>query len=207
MEKLIVVRHCESEHHLNGLSGGWTNCSLTDLGRQQAARVAERVRAEVGGGPWALYSSDLKRARETAEILGAAIGKRPELRRELREINNGISAGMLAKEAEPLANPLPAGALRVDHRFFEGGETWREFYVRVAAWLDTLVTTERRLPVLVTHGGTALNIIAWWLYLDADALARVSFGGAAGGVTVLSTSRWGERVLEVLGDTTHLTDR
>src|SRR5262245_23137064 len=134
MQKLIVVRHCEAEHHLNGLTGGWTDCPLTVLGRRQAARVAERVRAEIGGLPWALYSSDLLRARETAEILGDALGQQPELRRELREINNGIAAGRLVKDADPLATPLPPGAVRIDHRFFEGGETWREFYARVAAW-------------------------------------------------------------------------
>jgi broad specificity phosphatase PhoE len=204
VQTLIIVRHCESEHHLNGLSGGWTDCPLTPLGRRQAVRVAERLRTEVGDEPHALYSSDLLRARETAEAIAAVLGQPPELRPELREINNGIAAGMLNVEAEPLANPQPPGTLRIDHRFFEGGETWREFHSRVTAWLETLAATETRLPVLVTHGGTAINIIAWWLYLEADALERVSFGGAAGGVTLLTTNRWGERVLEVLGDTTHL---
>jgi broad specificity phosphatase PhoE len=206
MQTLLVVRHCESEHHLNGLTGGWTDSPLTPRGCRQAARVAGRVRTEVGTDPCALYSSDLRRARETAEAIGDALGQPLRLCRELREINNGIAAGMLYVEAEPLANPLPAGALRIDHRFFEGGETWREFHTRVTTWLDTLAAAESRLPILVTHGGTAINIIAWWLHLDADALERVSFGGAAGGVTRLTTNRCGERTLELLGDTTHLRD-
>jgi probable phosphoglycerate mutase len=204
MKKPILVRHCQSEHYVNGLTGGWTDTPLTELGREHAVLLAGRVRQEIADGSCVLFTSDLKRAAETAAYIGGVIGKEPVTEPGLREFNNGIAAGLTETEAAKIRAPEPSVEGTVDYRPFAGGETWREFYARVAACLERLVQAEQENVILVAHGGTVLNTIAWWLYLDADALARVSFRTSPGGITVLTTNRWNERVLDTLSSMEHL---
>ena len=55
MKTLIVIQHCQSEHHINELTGGWTDTPLTARGRRQAYCVAERLRDKLGASPCPLY--------------------------------------------------------------------------------------------------------------------------------------------------------
>lgn len=59
-------------------------------------------------------------------------------------------------------------------------------------------------PILVTHGGVVVNVIAWWLRLDVELLAKMSFGVAPGGISWLISGPWNERILQSLGQTNHL---
>ena len=43
MGKIILIQHCQSEHHINNMSGGWTDTPLTEFGRKQA----ETYRGEI----------------------------------------------------------------------------------------------------------------------------------------------------------------
>ncbi len=203
MRTLIVIRHGESEHHLNGLTGGWTDCGLTDLGRRQASLLAERLARELAGQPpLRLYYSDLKRAAETAATVAQALGLEAIPMRELREFNNGQAAGLTIAEAESIE--LPRTYPILDWQPYSGAETYRRFYERVAAAMDDLDRREANAALIVTHGGTHNLIVAWWLKLGAEALDQVSFAAATTGVTVLTHNRWNERTIERLNDTAHL---
>jgi broad specificity phosphatase PhoE len=58
--------------------------------------------------------------------------------------------------------------------------------------------------LLVTHGGTIMRIVSWWLGLDLDQSDRVSFGCEPASLSVLKANRWNGHVLERLNDTAHL---
>jgi probable phosphoglycerate mutase len=88
----ILVRHAQSEHHVLGLTGGWTDTPLTALGHEQSRLVAARLTDELGVTPVRLYSSDLVRAHETARHIGEAFGVEAVLDERLREHNNGECA-------------------------------------------------------------------------------------------------------------------
>ena len=64
MTTLLLVRHGETDWNRDGRWQGGSDTSLNDLGREQARSLA----AELDGDIDAVYSSDLARARETAEI-------------------------------------------------------------------------------------------------------------------------------------------
>ena len=49
MKHIITVQHTQSEHHTNGMVGSWTDWNLTELGRQQADRIAVRLKEELAG--------------------------------------------------------------------------------------------------------------------------------------------------------------
>ena len=70
MRKLYLVRHGETDWNRTGRFQGHTDVELNDQGRDQARALAERLR---GREIAAITSSDLRRARETAEILAATL--------------------------------------------------------------------------------------------------------------------------------------
>jgi probable phosphoglycerate mutase len=74
--RLVFVRHGESVHAVRGIVGGPRGCQgLTEVGREQARRLAARLTTELGGdGPIGVYSSVLRRAVETAAPVAAALG-------------------------------------------------------------------------------------------------------------------------------------
>ena len=203
-ERLVLVQHCQSEHHVNGLTGGWTDTPLTPLGRRQAECLADRLKGMVAGEQVCLVCSDLKRAKETADVVAAALGVKAQPAPDLREFNNGIAAGMTREETKRHEAPIPSGGPGIDRRPFEGAETWREFYARVCRCMDSLLPTFAGVPIIVAHGGTLNNIVAWWLGLPADMLARVSFQPSPASISVLGVSKWGERAIKSLNDRSHL---
>jgi probable phosphoglycerate mutase len=202
VKPIILVRHAQSEHHVNGLTGGWTDTGLTDLGRRQAACLASRLKQESEHTPVRFYCSDLKRALETAEIVGQEIGITPQLVPELREFNNGVAAGMMREEADKLRRE-PSEPLS-DWQPYPQSETLGQFYRRVAGFMDRLVEEQEALLLLVTHGGTLVDIVAWWLQLDGEALSKMSFGAQPTSISVLRVNQWGGHELERLNDTAHL---
>lgn len=202
MNPIILVRHAQSEHHVNGLTGGWTDTGLTDLGRRQAACLASRLKQELQGIPVRMVCSGLKRALQTAEVIGQEIGVTAQLVPELCEFNNGIAAGMLREEADKIQHK-PTEPLS-DWQPYPEAETWRQFYWRVAGFMDRLDVEQEGLLLVVTHGGTLVNVVAWWLQLGGEVISKVSFAAHPASISVLTVNQWGEHVLERLNDTAHL---
>ena len=89
MKTIITIQHTQSVHHTNGMVGSWTDWELSELGVQQANRIGEKLKAELSGKKFVMYSSDLLRAKQTAENVGKYLGLTPILRTELRERNLG----------------------------------------------------------------------------------------------------------------------
>jgi probable phosphoglycerate mutase len=100
---VILVRHGQSEHHVRGLTGGWTDTPLTEIGHEQAVRVAARLKEELGQTPITLYTSDLLRAGETARHIARAFGVEPVADPRIREHNNGEGAGLTIDEARSVS--------------------------------------------------------------------------------------------------------
>lgn len=204
--RLIVIRHAQSEHHVNGLTGGWTDTGLSDLGHEQARRLAERLRMELAGVPITLYASDLRRAAETAAPIAAALGVPVTPEPRLREHNNGAAAGLTIAEASRRYPESFAGPWGTDVRPFPGAETWREFDLRICSFLME-IPAAGPLPLLVTHGGTLMHIVAWWIGIGFEALQRTWFGCPPAGIAVLHADdgpTWSHRGIDRLGDIAHL---
>ena len=90
---ILLARHGETNDNLEPIRvQGFSDTPLNDTGRRQAAELAERV---AGEGIVSLWSSDLARARETAEIVGARVGLEPRLDARLREADRGRWEGRL----------------------------------------------------------------------------------------------------------------
>jgi len=199
MEPIILVRHAEPAEPPEGTASHWTDTELSDLGRRQAACVARRLKDEIGDTPCAVVTSDLKRASQTADLICRALGVAATVTGELREFNNGGGIGGSVEEITR-SSEQQAASSGVE------GETWEHFYGRVSSCMERLVAGQDRLLVVVSHYGTMMNIVTWWLGLGLNSSGDigVSFGGTLASIAVLKIDRRGKHVLERLNDTTHL---
>ena len=154
MTQLYLVRHGQTDWNVEGRYQGQTDWPLNGVGRAQALRLGRQL----AGIPFtAVYSSDLSRARETAEILAAPSGLAVQLDPRLREIRLGEWEGQLMTEiatrypeawVERQSDPLRARA--------PGGESVAEMAKRVAEAAAAMVQAHPVGPVLVVSHGLAL---------------------------------------------------
>lgn len=207
MNKIVLIQHCQSQHHLDDQkrfpdSGN----GLTALGKRQARMVAERLSEWCATCSVSLYSSDMTRARETAEVLGQRLHIEPQLHAELREWSDPLA---LARRSKPTSSSSQDGQSLLDWRPYDEHETWREFYARVSGFMARLSQDdfEGAAPVVVTHGGTLSNIVVWWLQIPLDVLReRTCFAATPGSISVLKRNRYGTPVIETLNDRAHLAE-
>jgi probable phosphoglycerate mutase len=201
VKRLLLVRHGQSTAAARGLTGGWSNPPLTDLGREQARRLAERLAAEVTGDV-SLFSSDLERAAVTARTLGERLGVEPVLDPDLRELDNGAAAGLTLAQARALE--LPRTEPTLDWVPYEGAESWRRMASRVRACLDRLAARSEPVAIVVTHGNSSVAALKWWLQLPEETPIHFELDFAS--LSELTINEWGERTLVRLNDTKHLGD-
>lgn len=153
--RLILVRHGDAYAGLTGTIAGPTGCAgLTDLGRQQAARLREHLERRRRLRPDVLLSSELPRAIETATIIAPALGfERPQQDCNLCEVHVGVADGLDWSEWERRFGPLdmPNEPERI---FAPGGDSWTGFHERVHATMLRLARQhEHESVVAVCHAG------------------------------------------------------
>jgi broad specificity phosphatase PhoE len=150
MTTLVLIRHGQTDWNLEGRWQGQADPPLNETGREQARRVAE-YQGRLGFA--ALYSSDLQRAMETAQIIGAEMRLPVILDPRLREINLGKWQGMLSADVQAQYpdefrtwHESPLGAHPPD------GEDIPRLAVRVLEVINEMIArySKRRVGV-VTH--------------------------------------------------------
>ena len=130
---------------------GFSDTPLNDTGRRQAAELAQRVAPLVLRSLW---SSDLQRARETAEIVGARLNLPVRLDARLREANRGKWEGRLFVDIERGCPGPYAAWRRAGASFrFPGGESLAEQAQRVDAALESIRASGELPALAVCHGG------------------------------------------------------
>ena len=203
MKQIILIQHCQSEHHLDRSVG--PDSQLTELGRKQALCVASRLKLELGSTPCQLYTSALKRATQTAEVIAEMMGLPVTTVDELRE-----SGSPAPQTSLPESNDSPKDdrvRFLFDTRPSANIESWREFHARVCTFMDSLANSVDfgHLPIIVTHGGTLSNIVVWWLRLPLDSLPeRTPFAASPASISVLRMNQYDNPVIGRLNDRSHL---
>jgi 2,3-bisphosphoglycerate-dependent phosphoglycerate mutase len=156
---LHLVRHGQSTWNAaRRVQGATAHPPLTPLGRQQALAAADVVAGRVAGEPGAVWSSDLVRARQTADLVAARLGVRPQVAAALREQVLGTLEGRRADDL--VAEDTPPGAHVTEVRW-GGGESVADVHTRVAAFLGAVVADAPRHLVVVTHEGVVRTAVAW----------------------------------------------
>lgn len=150
--RLLLVRHGQSTWNDQGRIQGQLDPPLSELGRTQAQRLAERLAGRRLGG---FYCSDLARAQETAEVIAGAVGVDPRPLIELREVALGEWEGMTAAEiADDYPEEWAQWRTHPSWDVAPAGEGTQAFESRVRAVIAKLFDDHPHEDVLVvTHGG------------------------------------------------------
>jgi probable phosphoglycerate mutase len=147
--RLLLARHGETEWNRSGRFQGHANPPLSELGREQAAALAEQL---AGDGIAAIYTSDLLRASETAQAVAVRLGLEVVEDAGLREIDVGSWSGLTRDE---IASRDPEGFERLMRgEIGHDGETREQLTERVVASVERIARAHEGDTVLVvTHGG------------------------------------------------------
>lgn len=197
MKTIFTVQHTQSEHHTNGMVGSWTDWNLTELGKQQAERIADKLKEELDGKQVVLYTSDLKRAKQTADSIAARLNVVPIEKKELRERNLGRCCG---KSVQWLRENLECDEKTIDDRLFSDAESRRDAWNRLKPFFSQVMEEEAENIVIVSHGDLLSLFNSMFLGLEADSLNTGEIFGFAGGVSQMIVRDNGKRIIKRISD-------
>ncbi|MGY0230984.1 histidine phosphatase family protein [Longispora urticae] len=148
--RMVLIRHGDSVHKAQRVIGGPRACGgLTPLGHEQAAQLASRVEAQAAGwGPVAVYSSTLRRARETAAPIAGMLG-----------VAAVADCGLCTWHTPAYADGMPVVELHRDHGL-EGGGVFRPFERDNETWADLVTRVARALvDIAARHRGGTVVVV------------------------------------------------
>ena len=201
MKTFITIQHTQSVHHTNGMVGSWTDWELSELGHVQAEKIGEKLKGELAGRNFVMYSSDLLRAKQTAEHVGKHLGSEPILKKELRERNLGKCCG---KSVQWLRENLECQEKTIDDRMFSDAESRRDEWNRLKPFFDEIMANDEENIILVSHGDLLSVFNAMFLELDVEDLNTCDMFGLSGGVSYMFVNNEGKRVIKRLSDMSYL---
>ena len=205
MKDIYVVAHAQSQHHVDQVVGGWFDTGLTDLGRRQAAAATTRLKGWIGADTPQIVSSDLKRAAETAALVGEAFGAPVRLDADLREMSYGSAGGRPEAWMREKESHAPRVGDRMGHRSIPDGESKREFATRIYRAVERVIADPAPVQVVVTHGFAVTFVVAAWVEMPLDAAGYINLKTNSGGLTHLREDdlRFNRAVLR-LNEVAHL---
>lgn len=197
--EILLIRHGQSEADILHVHEGRADYPLTDLGREQAKRLACRLNEHCP--PDIIWTSTLKRASETATILAEEVGCMLMKEPNLMEFNNGVLAG-LPREVAATKYPLPPGG-RKPHERIQNGESEIEFRMRVEMALSKILAESSAVVriAIVSHGGTISNLLRAILQLPVP--TDVKFATGDTGMHIIRKNDSGLQIIS-LNNTEHL---
>ena len=195
------MRHGETSWNAGGKFQGHSDIPLSDNGRQQAKELAKRLQ---GHRIDAFYSSDLSRAKETAEIIASLHQLTVKYVPELREINFGQWEGLTYKEitdsygeisrrwwSSPLTTEIPEG------------EKLQTVVDRCNKAMAEIVNNHPgETVVIAVHGGVIRVIVGSLLGMDLNHFWKLKLDNVS--LTILEYNGFDQGILELYNDTCHI---
>jgi broad specificity phosphatase PhoE len=151
-----LVRHGESVYNLEGRVQGQEDIELSARGHEQARLIAAWSRTLSDGAATIgeIWSSPLRRARETAAVIAAALGLPLMVEERLCELHAGIFQGHLWADLETtFPEELSRWRSGDEHYAIPGGESRAQLAARGRSALETLACRSTPGMIVVAHGG------------------------------------------------------
>ena len=201
MTRLVLVRHGETDWNREGRWQGHADRGLNARGRAQAEAAATRLAAEPVA---ALVTSDLRRARETAEVVSGALGLPAAVDPRLREVDVGEWSGLTreqVRERDPQAYHAWVQGVNAG---YPGGETFAQLDHRATQAMRELCARHAGdTVVVVSHGGSIRAMVAAALGI-APSGRRLLATGPNCSLTVVESRRGGGLAVASYNDWGHL---
>lgn len=196
-----LARHGETEYNrCNQIQGRGIDVSLNDTGRRQAKAIAGHLRDI---NVHRVFSSSLKRSRETAGIVANSFGLEVEPHADLDEMNFGVLEGRpiseIKSELQALHNKWKSG--QVDYAS-KKGESPSGVLERAGRKIESIIREHQNMNLLfVLHGRLLRILLSHWLQYGLSDMHRVPHANGA-----LYHIRWDGKQFEpvYLNRTEHL---
>lgn len=200
---IILVRHGQTQYNILSKIQGHIDSDLTDHGRAQARALAKRVALYK---PNHIYSSDLSRAHETANILGQHLSLTPKVEARIRETSFGPQ---VEGKSWPEINKTLEKEAKAWHQHerlarFPGGESREEALERSLTALNVMVDKHPGETILaVTHGGILAGLFAYLLNIPPGIRPRCLILNTSINILRHDGNNWG---IKTWGDVSHLEE-
>ena len=201
MKNIFTVQHTQSVHHINGMVGSWMDWELTELGKQQADRIGKRLEDELGDRNLVIYSSDLLRARQTAEIISKHFAITPILKTELRERNLGKCCG---KTVQWMRDNMECQEKTIEDKMFSDAESRHDEWNRLKPFFDSVMADDSENIIIVSHGDLLGVFNTMFLGLSIETLNNGEIFGLAGGVSHMFDNGEGKRFIKRISDMSYV---
>jgi probable phosphoglycerate mutase len=183
--ELLIARHGEAWCNREQIVGGPRSCrGLTDTGRAQSHRLARKLRAIHEQRPiTVLYTTPLRRVRETAAILAPALGIDAIVEPDLREADYGDADGRPWVDVVAAFDGVPAS--EPDRPIAAGAEAWSQYLHRSMAALRSILDRHAGQRVLIVgHGETVTTAAHLMLDLPTTTRTRAAFAAHPASLTI-----------------------
>ncbi len=200
VKRVVFIRTAETDWNRIGRWQGWVENPLNAHGKRQAAKLGKFVRHIALS---ALYSSDLRRAKDTALPVAEACGFEPIYDARLRERNIGAWQGLTLEEVSDWYGDIySACIIDPDNAPVPGGETRAEVKTRIlAAFADMLAQDKGETVGVVSHT-TAIKALLTHLLPDCDERGMELVNSSV--TTIVRDDDGGPWRLVAVGDGAHL---
>jgi broad specificity phosphatase PhoE len=198
---IYLIRHGETEWNKNGRFQGHLDIELSEEGLRQGELVSKKLENVNFQG---IYTSDLKRAYKTAEIIAKPHQMPLKELIGLKEINVGIWGGMTLKEIkESYGEEFKKWNNDSEYRV-EKGESFNDLTLRVAETITNIMESHKGEAIcVVTHGGVIKSYIGSLLELSTFSKRKFFIENCS--ITIVKMKEDGKLVLETLNDYSHLS--
>ena len=199
MSKLLLVRHGETGLNKDSRFQGHIDVELNETGMRQAERLRDRLSNERID---TVYSSDLRRALVTAEVIASKHQVDIITSAELREISYGELEGLTFKEINQLypevAESIATASSKLD---FPGGESFKEFIERLSKFAHRLKHASEETILVVAHSAPLRLLVCLLLGIELNHWRQFRLDLAS--LSILETYSQGV-FLHLLNDICHL---
>lgn len=203
MKNIITIQHTQSIHHTNGMVGSWMDWDLSELGIQQAHHIGKNLAKQIADKGYVMYTSDLLRAKHTAEIVGKYLEIAPVLANELRERNLGKCVG---KSVQWMKENMEVREKTIEDKMFSDAESRRDEWNRLLPFFNELMASEHENIILVSHGDLLSVFNAMWLGMEIEMLDKGELFGFAGGVSFMQENADGKRFIKRMSDMSYIKE-
>ncbi len=201
MTEIIFIRHGETQWNIEGRVMGQLDSPLSRRGENQAEAIARRLSTISFA---ALYSSDLGRAKQTANAIANKCNMTVQLDKSLRERNMGVFQGLTRKEKKVQYAQVwkESKAVGADYIIPGGGESRNQRLARSIEAMNRLADMHlNEAIVVVSHDGILRGFLGHMLGLEVQSETRIVRANASYNSFLKEDGLWR---LKVWGDTSHL---
>jgi len=201
MKQIILVRHGQNSMVGKRLAGWLPGVHLNEVGKAQAAALAERLRAQQGK-IHALYSSPLERTMQTAQYLAEALALPIEPLEEIAEVRYGEWEGQSIHDLSKLDEWKIVQAFPSAMQF-PAGERMRDFQMRGIAAVEKIASRleDKQRAIIVGHADIIKAIAAHYAGIHFDLFQRLVISPAS--MTIIGLTPYAPRLI-CLNDCAHI---